>query len=104
MSIKRYLKTKNKYTLLFISLLFDGIGMLSFVIPLIGEFSDIIWAPLSAYLMIRMYKGVEGKVAGFITLVEEILPGIDVIPTFTLMWIYKYIIKKSLNTKSQTIN
>jgi len=87
-------KPKNKYTLLLISILFDAIGLLSFVIPLVGEFSDIIWAPISAYLMIKMYKGIEGKVAGFITLIEEILPGIDVIPTFTLMWIYKHIIKK----------
>lgn len=37
-------KTKdNKYKKLILGLLFDGIGMLSFTVPLIGDFSDIIW-------------------------------------------------------------
>ena len=84
----------NKYRLLGLSLLFDAIGMLSFVIPGIGEFSDIIWAPVSALLIYKMYKGAEGKIGGMISFLEEILPGFDIIPTFTLTWIYKYIIKK----------
>ena len=41
-----------------------------------------------------MYKGVEGKAAGIVTFIEEIVPGLDIIPTFTLTWIYTYIIKK----------
>ena len=84
----------NKYNLLWLSLLFDGIGMLSFVIPGVGEFSDVIWAPLASYLIYKMYKGTEGKIGGLITFVDEIMPGLDVIPTFTLMWIYKFYIKK----------
>jgi hypothetical protein len=86
----------HKYTKLFLGLLFDSIGMLSFVIPGIGEFSDVIWAPLSAYLIYSMYKGTEGKVASLVTFAEELSPGFDVIPTFTLTWIYKYIIQKKL--------
>ncbi|NOR27065.1 MAG: hypothetical protein GQ540_00885 [Lutibacter sp.] len=85
----------KKYTLLLLSILFDGIGMLSFVIPMVGEFSDIIWAPLSAFLIYKMYKGVEGKVGSLVTFIEEIgVFGTDFLPTFTLTWIYKYIIKK----------
>jgi hypothetical protein len=26
-----------------------------------GEFSDVIWAPVAAYLMTRMYKGTQEK-------------------------------------------
>jgi hypothetical protein len=26
-------------------------------VPTVGEFSDVIWAPIAAYLMTRMYKG-----------------------------------------------
>lgn len=74
-------------------LLFDGIGMLSFAIPFIGEFSDIVWAPLAAWLMTRMYKGTVGQVAGVITFIEEIVPGFDLIPSFTLMWLYTYVFK-----------
>lgn len=84
----------KKYQKLFLGLLFDALGFISFIIPGIGEFSDVIWAPVSGWLMTKLYKGREGKIAGVITFVEEALPGFDVIPTFTLMWIYTYVIKK----------
>lgn len=87
-------KTKDsKYKNLFYGLLFDAIGMLSFAIPFIGDFSDIIWAPIAAWLMTRMYKGRAGQAAGAVTFVEEILPGLDIIPMFTIMWVYTYIFK-----------
>ena len=80
-----------KYLLL--GILFDAIGMVSFVLPGIGEFSDIIWAPIAGWLMTRMYKGRIGQAAGVVTFIEELLPGLDFIPTFTIMWIYTYLIK-----------
>lgn len=85
----------EKYKSLFLGLLFDAIGMLSFVIPFVGEFSDVIWAPVAGWLMTRMYKGKTGQVAGVLAFLEEIIPGLDVIPTFTLMWIYTYVLKGS---------
>ncbi|GEP51204.1 hypothetical protein FNO01nite_18760 [Flavobacterium noncentrifugens] len=89
------IQTENYKTRdLLLGLLFDGIGMLSFTIPGIGEFSDVIWAPLAGFLMTWMYKGAIGKVAGVFTFLEEILPFTDIVPSFTLMWIYKYLIKK----------
>ena len=91
----------KKYKQLLMGLLFDGIGMLSFVIPFVGEFSDIVWAPLSGWLMTRMYKGSVGKAAGIFTFVEEIIPGFDIIPSFTLMWLYTYVFKVA--KKEQTI-
>lgn len=88
---------KKKYKLLWLSILFDGIGMLSFVIPFVGEFSDVVWAPLSAYLIYNMYQGVEGKVASVVSFIEEAgIFGTDLLPTFTLTWIYKYVIKKQI--------
>lgn len=80
---------------LLLGLLLDGIGMISFTIPWIGEFSDVIWAPIAAFIMTRMYKGRVGKVASVLTFVEEILPFTDVIPSFTLTWIYTYYFQKS---------
>ncbi|RDY61676.1 hypothetical protein [Flagellimonas nanhaiensis] len=82
----------NKYRNLLLGLLFDGIGMLSFVIPGIGEFSDVIWAPMAGWLMTRLYKGKVGQAAGVIAFVEELVPGWDIIPTFTIMWIYTYLL------------
>ena len=84
----------NKSRDLILGLLFDAIGMLSFTVPFIGEFSDVIWAPLAGFLMTWMYKGTIGKVGGTIAFLEEILPFTDFIPTFTLTWIYTYLIKK----------
>ncbi len=86
------LKTRR----LFLGLLFDGIGMLSFTIPIIGEFSDVIWAPIAGYLMTRMYRGNVGKIAGGIEFLEELIPFTDGFPTFTLTWLYWYYIKKSI--------
>lgn len=81
----------NKIRNLFLGLLFDALGMLSFFLPGIGEFSDVIWAPLAGWLMTRMYKGKIGQAAGLVTFVEELIPGLDAIPTFTIMWIYTYL-------------
>ena len=76
--------TDKKIRNLFLGFLFDAMGMLSFVIPGIGEFSDIIWAPISAWLMMKLYKGKIGQAAGS-----------DFIPTFTIMWFYTYMFKRS---------
>ena len=90
-------KSTSKYRVLFLGLFFDLIGMLSFTIPFIGEFSDVIWAPIAGLLLKSMYKGTIGKVGGIIAFVEELLPGFDFIPTFTLTWIYTYLVKKETN-------
>ena len=84
----------NKYKVLALSLLLDAIGCASFLIPGIGEFSDVAWAPVSAWIMAKLYKGKAGKVGAVISFVEEALPGLDIVPTFTLMWLYSYVIKK----------
>jgi hypothetical protein len=57
----------------------------------------VVWAPIAGFLMTRMYKGTVGKVAGVFAFLEEIIPFTDVIPSFTLTWIYTYLIKKSEN-------
>ncbi|GEL11486.1 hypothetical protein SAMN05192550_2462 [Flavobacterium glycines] len=85
----------NKNKKLILGIVFDIIGMLSFSIPFIGEFSDVVWAPLSGFLMTKMYKGRPGRISGIISFVEEFFPFTDFIPTFTLMWIYNYSIKKN---------
>lgn len=94
----------NKHQKLFLSILLDAVGYASFIIPGVGEFTDIVWAPASAYLMTKLYKGQKGKIAGVVSFVEEAVPGLDVIPTFTLMWLYSYVFEKSEKEKSDTID
>ncbi|SEP63804.1 hypothetical protein [Flavobacterium urocaniciphilum] len=84
----------DKKLKLILSLIFDAIGMLSFAAPIFGEIIDIAWAPISGLLLIIMYKGTVGKVAGLFGTIEELFPFIDVIPTFTITWFYTYVIKK----------
>lgn len=84
-----------KYKLLLYCILLDLIGMASFLLPLLGEYFDILWAPLSGYIMMKLFKGTEGKIAGLISFVEEIgILGTDLVPTFTLTWMYKFLIAK----------
>ncbi|MDB4293624.1 hypothetical protein N9954_09485 [Maribacter sp.] len=98
-------KTKKyDYKKLAMGLVFDAIGMLSFAIPFIGSFTDIIWAPVAGWLMTRMYKGKAGKIAGFITFIEEIIPGLDIIPSFTIMWFYTYVFKRAEEGRTIEVN
>lgn len=90
-ALKSITPTDTKTRDLLLGILFDVIGMLTYVIPFIGEFADVIWAPISGLLMVWLYKGIIGKIGGMISIVEELLPGLDFIPTFTLTWIYKYV-------------
>lgn len=86
---------KEKYKLLFLGMLFDAIGMLSYVVPFIGETFDVLWAPISSIIIYKMYKGTEGKIGGIVSFIEEAgIFGTDFIPTFTLTWLYKYVLKK----------
>lgn len=85
---------KGKVKKLLLGLLLDGIGMISLLIPGLGPALDLLWAPVAAWLITRMYPGKAGRAAGFIAFVEEVLPGTDIVPTFTLMWIYTYLIRK----------
>ena len=87
-------QANNKIRDLILGVLFDGIGMLSFSVPFLGDFSDVVWAPIAGFLMTWMYKGKIGKIAGIFAFLEEIIPFTDVIPSFTLTWIYTYWINK----------
>jgi hypothetical protein len=84
----------DKKTKLILSLIFDGIGMLSYIVPIFAESLDVIWAPISGLLLVIMYKGTVGKIAGLFGTVEELIPLTDIIPTYTITWFFTYIIRK----------
>jgi len=76
----------SKPSLLF-CIAMDCIGYLSYTIPGLAEFSDIIWAPVSGIIFFAAFGGWKGGVGGLFNFVEEILPGTDFIPSFTIMWL-----------------
>jgi len=68
-------------------LLLDAVGCISFAIPLIGDFSDIIWAPIAAIISYKMFGEKRGKFTALTTFTEEVLPFTDIIPSFTIFCI-----------------
>jgi len=76
----------------------DLIGCASYAIPFLGEFSDIFWAPISAVIFFISFGGWKGAIGGIGNLIEEILPGTDFIPSFTIMWFIQRAQRKNINT------
>ncbi|WP_040278578.1 hypothetical protein [Psychroserpens damuponensis] len=94
MTLENTSKTKK----LALSILFDALGYVSFIFPPF----DFVWAPASAWLMTKLYKGKKGKIAAAISFVEEALPFLDIVPTFTLMWLYTFVFS-SEKGKGETV-
>lgn len=82
-------------------LLLDLIGMGSYIIPGFGEITDLGWAPIAGFLMTKLYPGKSGVAAGVLTTIEELMPGMDVIPSFTIMWCYTYLFKSEENKEDK---
>ena len=64
----------------------DLVGYASYALPVLGEFADVIWAPVSAFIFFKTFGGWKGMLGGAFNFVEEILPGLDFIPSFTIAW------------------
>lgn len=81
---------KNQQTgsLLF-CILMDVIGYATYSIPFLGEFGDLLWAPVSAVIFYKTFGGWKGAFGGLFNFVEEILPFTDFIPSFTIMWLMR---------------
>ena len=71
-------------------LFFDFIGYASYGVPFLGEFLDVLWAPLSAIIFWKMFGFKKGFVGGAFSFFEELMPGLDFIPTFTINWFLVY--------------
>ena len=68
---------------LIVCLVIDALGDSSFLLPGLGEGTDIAYAPLEAFLLSQLFRSNVVSGVGF---VEEALPFTDVIPTATLAW------------------
>lgn len=83
-----------------ICIVMDLIGMASYVFPLVAEFSDIVWAPISALIFNKLFGGRLGLIGGVLNFLEEIIPLTDIIPSFTIAWfIRKHAMEKAANVK-----
>jgi len=58
--------------------------------PVIGEVEDLLWAPASAIIFYFLFGRKRfGLLGGVFSFIEEISPGLDFIPTFTISWLIR---------------
>lgn len=76
---------KQQTSLLF-CILMDAVGYATYAIPVLGEVGDLVWAPISAFVFYKTFGGWKGAFGSAFNFVEELLPGLDFIPSFSIMW------------------
>ncbi len=67
-------------------ILMDAVGYFTYALPALGEFGDIVWAPLSAFIFYKTFGGTKGLIGGILNGIEEILPFTDFTPSFCIMY------------------
>ena len=99
-TLQEFNQKKTQYLLTSITL--DVLGMVTYLIPFLGETGDMIFAPLYGLAIFIMYRKsiFSATIGGFTGTIEELLPGTDVIPTATIMWIYTYVMRKDRTLKN----
>ncbi len=73
------------------SLAIDALGMVTYLIPALGEAADVVIAPIISVLIYAVHRTTFGAIAGFL---EEIIPFTDIIPSATIIWFYRYFLKR----------
>jgi hypothetical protein len=63
----------------------DVIGTSSELVPLLGEVSDIVWAPIAALILRSLFGG--SNTVLVLEFAEEILPFTDILPLATICWV-----------------
>ncbi|HYC38854.1 MAG TPA: hypothetical protein VEB63_00070 [Chitinophagaceae bacterium] len=76
---------KRRPSLLF-CVLMDLLGYASFSVPVVGELLDLAWAPVSSLIFLLAFGVRRGSAGAVFHFIEELLPGTDFIPSFTIMW------------------
>ena len=84
----------RKQPSLIFCVLMDIVGFATYSVPLLGEVGDLLWAPISAMIFFATFGSWKGALGGVFNFVEELLPGTDFIPSFTIMWFIQSMQKK----------
>lgn len=69
----------------------DIIGICTFIIPVLGEWCDVVWAPISGYAFYKTFGGKLGMFGGIFNFLEEAFPYADVFPSFCIAWLIRYL-------------
>ncbi len=63
-------------------IILDVTGCVSYIVPLFGP----VWAFLSGIIFYFMFGKKFGVMGGVFSFIEELIPGVDFIPTFTIAY------------------
>ena len=88
-SVARVVCPTDRLSKLLFSLLLDLIGSSSYLLPVVGEGFDLVWAPVQTIFVMAMYDPVAPSLK-YVSFLEEILPFTDVIPSATMGWITEF--------------
>jgi len=72
---------------LLICILVDTVGASSELVPILGELTDVVWAPIAGLILRQLYGGGSNNLLWGLEFAEEILPFTDVLPLCTLCWV-----------------
>ncbi len=84
---------KQKKQRLIAGIVFDLLGIVTYLFPALGEAADLAWAPIAAATFFGMYRGLTGLIGGSFVFIEELFPFTDFMPTFTITWLWVYKIR-----------
>jgi hypothetical protein len=77
-----------------LSIVLDGLGSASYLLPGLGEGFDLAWAPIQTVLIMALYNHNNAPSAmdylKYVSMAEELLPFTDILPTATIGWCMEY--------------
>merc|ERR1712129_16883 len=79
----------------------DALGNATYVVPGVGEYGDVVFAPASAVMLKMMYNA---NGIALINLAEELCPFTDIIPTATIAWFLQHCAPNSPISRAVGIN
>ena len=95
------IKANRREPSLVFCILMDLVGFATYSFPLIGEVLDLVWAPISGMIFFATFGSWKGMLGGVFAFLEELLPGTDFIPSFTIMWFLQHARNKKQVTEIQ---
>eukprot|EP00929_Paragymnodinium_shiwhaense_P068293 TRINITY_DN34317_c0_g1_i1.p1 TRINITY_DN34317_c0_g1~~TRINITY_DN34317_c0_g1_i1.p1 ORF type:complete len:159 (-),score=24.16 TRINITY_DN34317_c0_g1_i1:141-581(-) len=91
-------KSKQYFRKLPACITLDAIGDISMLIPPpFGELSDVVYAPLYAFFIYKMFASWKLALLGFL---KELLPYADFIPLCTILWVLETCFSESRACKT----
>lgn len=69
---------------IWLCIVLDLLGCVSYFVPTWGEWIDLIWAPISAFFFFLLFGGKTGALGAVINFIEESIPFADLLPMFTI--------------------